>query len=216
VRELLLVNDSICGPLTSMAGLFGRFRAAGNGMLGLTENLAPRPHLQSYFLLARGERAVGDLMGFVGRMRLSACKRAIIRRGEIRLPSWMRERGHFVASLNGYERVEWLALQQPRAIHRLGALYPNIPVASSFGEWLQTLQSLPANPTHAFWYELVECCDFPFFKTELLTRNPMRLPDVREWLQLVSLDRDDLQQVIEEHLHHINTRSVQKSSGGPA
>ncbi len=65
--ELLLVNDSVCGPLTSMFRIFKRFRAHGDGLFGLTENLAPRPHLQSYFLLARGKSAVADLMCFVGK-----------------------------------------------------------------------------------------------------------------------------------------------------
>jgi hypothetical protein len=212
LTELLLVNDSMCGPLRSMAGLFARFRAAGNGLFGLTENLAPRPHLQSYFLLARGHRAVADLMRFVGEVQLTAYKRAIIRRGEIRLSRWMRERGHLVAVANRYERVEWLALQQPRARRRLNLLYPHSAGAASFKDWLHTLQSLPANPTHAFWYELVESCDFPFVKTEVLGRNPMRLPDIREWPQLVPLDR--LRQIIEAHLRDMKKAPDTRNGGG--
>jgi hypothetical protein len=205
IQELLLVNDSVCGPLNSMAGAFERLRKAGDGLFGLTENLAPQPHIQSYFLLTRGEAAISDLMLFVERMRLTAYKRAIIRRGEIRLSSWMRQRGHLVAVLNGYELVEWVALQRPRARHRLSILYPDAPAGSASEEWFQMLQCLPANPTHAFWRELVESCGFPFIKTELLTKNLMRLPDVGDWPQLVS---PDLRQVIEDHIANYASASA--------
>jgi hypothetical protein len=208
--ELLLVNDSVCGPLTSMAGLFARFRAAGDGLFGLTENLAPKPHLQSYFLLARGHAAVPDLMRFVIKMQLTAYKRAIIRRGEIRLSEWMRERGHLVAVPNSYECVERLALRQTRARRRLSLLYPRSALCASFEDWLRTLQSLPANPTHAFWYELVECCDFPFVKTDVLARNQMRLPDIEDWPQLVRLD--STRRIIEAHLQDM--KKAPEARGG--
>jgi hypothetical protein len=200
LRELLLVNDSVCGPLTSMFSIFQRFRACGDGLFGLTENLAPRPHLQSYFLLARGKSAVVDLMRFVGGIRLSSYKRTIIRRGEVRLSSWMRGRGHLVASPHGYEAVERLALQRPRALRRLSMIFPNAGKARSRGEWIEELRHFPVNPTHSFWYELVERCGFPFLKTEVLMRNPLRLTDVVDWRQLVSAGHSDMRKLIEDHV----------------
>ena len=100
--ELLLVNDSVLGPLASLGPLFARLRAAGEGIFGLTEGVQHRSHLQSYFVLARGAAATADLALFPRRMRLSSRKSHIIRRGELELTTAMRARGHSVAALWPY------------------------------------------------------------------------------------------------------------------
>ncbi len=100
----------------------------------------------------------------------------------------MRGRGHLVASPHGYEAVEWLALQRPRALRRLRTIFPNAGTAEGNGEWFEELRHFPVNPTHSFWYELVECCGFPFLKTEMLMRNPQGLIDV-DRLVSAGLDR---------------------------
>ena len=57
--RLLLVNDSIVGPLDAkrFEALLGRLRGADADVIGLTENCVPHPHLQSFFL-AFGPRAL--------------------------------------------------------------------------------------------------------------------------------------------------------------
>ncbi|MEQ1805454.1 MAG: rhamnan synthesis F family protein [Burkholderiaceae bacterium] len=51
--RLYLVNDSIVGPLSGadFVRMMGRVRNAGADVVGLTESLTPRRHLQSYFLV---------------------------------------------------------------------------------------------------------------------------------------------------------------------
>jgi hypothetical protein len=57
--RLLLVNDSIIGPVSdrAFAVMVGRLRESRADMVGLTENRVPYRHLQSYFL-AFGPRAL--------------------------------------------------------------------------------------------------------------------------------------------------------------
>lgn len=57
--RLLLVNDSIVGPLDrgAFAALIDRLRASAADVVGLTGNFVPHPHLQSFFL-ALGPRAL--------------------------------------------------------------------------------------------------------------------------------------------------------------
>jgi len=57
--RLLLVNDSIVGPLdrVKFAALLDRLRASDADVVGLTANFVPHPHLQSFFL-AFGPRAL--------------------------------------------------------------------------------------------------------------------------------------------------------------
>ena len=58
-KRLLLVNDSIIGPLDKerFGTLLGRIRGSSADVVGLTENFVPHPHLQSFFL-AFGPRAL--------------------------------------------------------------------------------------------------------------------------------------------------------------
>lgn len=58
-QRLLLVNDSIVGPLDEGAfrAMLVRLRGTSADVVGLTQNFVPHPHLQSYFL-AFGSRAL--------------------------------------------------------------------------------------------------------------------------------------------------------------
>jgi hypothetical protein len=206
MRELLLVNDSVCGPLRDEAPLFAAMRAPGHGLFGLTENLAPRPHLQSYFLLARGRPVVADLLRFLDGYTVTASKRRTIRHGEVRLSAWMRRRGHAVAAWCGYEAIERAALQRDPARRRLRALYPFLfrdiprdsPAEAAMMGW--ALHQRPVNATHAFWRELVEEMGFPYLKTDLLLRNPIGIEDAAGWRRLLPAADQALNVVISTHL----------------
>lgn len=194
MQELLLVNDSVCGPFRKEAPILAAIRAAGHGLFGLTENLAPRPHLQSYWLLARGRPVVADLLRFLDRFAVTANKRRTIRNGEVRLSRWMRQRGHAVAAWCGYESIESAALLRPAARRRLRSLYPflfrdipvNAPGEAAMMRW--AMQERPVNATHLFWRELVEGFGFPYIKTDLVLRNPLGLRDPSEWRRLLPPD----------------------------
>ena len=200
-RELLLANDSLCGPFRPLGPALRAMRAAPEGLYGLTENLAPRPHLQSYFLLARGPRAIADLADFLTRHRVTADKRRTIRQGEVRLSGWMRARGHAVAAWCGYERAEAAALRSPTARRRLRRLYPHLfhGIGEQDVEGMRAaLRHRPVNATHLFWRELVEDLGFPFIKTDLLLRNPLGLSDALDWTGLLEAGEDA--RMVEEHL----------------
>lgn len=200
--ELLLANDSLCGPFRSLDPALSAMRAAPAGLYGLTENLAPAPHLQSYFLLATGRAAIADLASFLAAHRVTANKRRTIREGEVRLSGWMRERGHPVAAWCGYEAVEAAALRRPAARRRVRTLYPHLFAGigpDDVAGMRQALRRRPLNSTHLFWRELVEEMGFPFVKTDLLLRNPLGIADDLDWRPLLKGDREAVA-IIEEHL----------------
>jgi lipopolysaccharide biosynthesis protein len=145
VEELLLMNDSMLGPIYPFPPIIATLRSGGDGLFGLTESRQGGVHLQSYLLLARGPAAVTDLMLFLTQMKISHSKWLIIQRGELRLTRWMRSRGHRVAAMFDYDRV---------------AALPG--------------QIWPLNPTHHLWRVLISQ-GFPFLKTELVRRNPGRI-----------------------------------------
>lgn len=62
--RVLLVNDSIVGPNSgeALAELLARVRSSRADVVGLTEDHAPRHHLQSYFLALQGRALQGDAL----------------------------------------------------------------------------------------------------------------------------------------------------------
>lgn len=172
-RELLLANDSVLGPIRPLAPVVAALRGGGEGLFGLTESRGGGAHLQSYVLLARGAGAVADLGRHLETCRPTRSKWRLVRQGEIALARHMLARGHRVAALFGHDRVA--AALIPADLAALGPRH-----AAPGG-----LDRYPLNPTHHLWRVLVERFGFPFLKTELLLRNPNRIPGVAAWRDLV-------------------------------
>ncbi|WP_431270952.1 hypothetical protein [Dankookia sp. P2] len=200
--ELLLANDSVLGPILPLPPVLSALRAGGAGLFGLTESIQGGPHLQSYFLLARGAAATADLFGFLAAMRMSHSKWLVVQRGELRLARWMRGRGHQVAALFGYHRLVAAALGVAEERARLAASHPPLRALEALPPAAREalLLSQPLNPTHHFWHALVRQLGFPFLKTELVRRNPGRLPGIEGWRALVPAAAPCPVPVIEAHL----------------
>lgn len=188
--ELILANDSVLGPIYPLAPVIEAMRSGGDGLFGLTESLQGGPHLQSYLLLARGSAVVRDLMGFLQSLHISHSKWLLVQRGEIRLARWMRRRGHRVAAVFGYDRLAEAAVADPAERRRLiGSStklrdldrLPAEQASALLHEW-------PLNPTQHLWHVLATKFGDPFVKTELVLRNPGRLPGVDTWPAVVPPD----------------------------
>ncbi len=185
--ELILANDSVLGPIHPFEPVIAAMRSGGEGLFGLTESLQGGPHLQSYLLLARGRAAVGDLMQFLRMLHVSHSKWLLVQMAEIRLARWMRRRGHRVAAVFGYDRLVHAALADPAERRRLMGSsaklrdldrLPAEQAAALLHEW-------PLNPTQHLWHTLATKFGDPFVKTELILRNPGRLPGVEAWPAVV-------------------------------
>jgi lipopolysaccharide biosynthesis protein len=202
LEELMLVNDSILGPICSPQAMFAALRSGGPGLFGLTESLQGGPHMQSYLLLARGAAAVTDIAEFLAGFRPSHSKWLVVRRGELRLARWMERRGHAVAALFGYRRLIEAALADPAEVARLAASHPLLGGLAALPREarLALLEARPLNPTQHLWTTLVRRLGFPFLKTELVRRNPGSLPDVASWASLVAAEAPCPAPVIDAHL----------------
>lgn len=207
-REMMLVNDSVLGPIHPLEPVLEAMRTGGEGLFGLTESVQGGAHLQSYMLLARGTAASADLMRFVQRLHVSHSKWLLVQRGEIRLARWMRRRGHRVAALFGYGRLISAVLADPAERARLEASHaklrdlerlPSDQAAALLYEW-------PLNPTHHLWHVLATRFRYPFLKTELILRNPGRLPGVVDWPDVVPPDSPCPMAELKAHLATMTPR----------
>jgi lipopolysaccharide biosynthesis protein len=198
LRELMLANDSVIGPVYPMGPVVDALRSGGEGLFGLTESLQGGPHLQSYMLLARGQAAVTDILFFLETVFVSHSKWLLVQLTELRLARWMRRRGHRVAALYGYERTVRVALAEPRERARMVAL--TLAAGRKLHDW-------PLNPTQHLWHILVTRFNAPFIKTELIRRNPARLPGITNWAAVVPPDSPCSLAVLERHLETMRGRT---------
>jgi hypothetical protein len=205
LQEMLLMNDSVLGPIYPMEPLIQAMRNGGDGLFGLTDSLQGRPHLQSYLLLAHGAPVVEDLMRFLQNLYISHSKWLLVRMGEVRLSQWMRRRGHYVAALFGYQRLVEVIVADSEERRRLQWVYKRLQNLDqlSTDAAISVLHHWPLNPTHHLWRVLVTRFDFPFLKTELIRRNPARLPGVAEWRTVVPSTSPCPLPVIEAHLANL-------------
>ena len=182
--EVLLANDSVLGPFQPLPPLVQMMREGGEGLFGMTESVAGGVHLQSYALLARGEVALATLRAHLAEIPNWRSKWRLVQAGEIGLTGRMRAAGLRCAALFGYAPL--CALARPADLAALGARF-TVPDA---------LATYPLNPTHHLWRLLLDV-GFPFIKTELVRRNPGRLPGVAQWGTMLTPEDRAL---AEEHL----------------
>ena len=184
-RELLLTNDSVLGPFLPLSPLVDAWRVGGDGFFGLTESLGGGAHLQSYALLGRGAGAVSEMLGHLAGMKDGRSKWQLVQRGEIGLTQRMLRAGVPCWALFGQERLAALANAETRT--RIAPRYSSV----------EAFARVPFNPCHHLWRELVEGMGYPYLKTELIRRNPGKLPGVENWREVVPADELTF---IEDHL----------------
>lgn len=92
--RLMLVNDSIVGPLDKPAfqAMLARMRRSDADVIGLTENYERRYHLQSFFLVFSA-RALGAVTSVLERMVSLPNKDLVIEVYETRLTQFLIDRG---------------------------------------------------------------------------------------------------------------------------
>jgi Rhamnan synthesis protein F len=199
--EMLLVNDSVLGPIHPLGPLLTRARAAGTGAVGLTESHQGGVHLQSYFVLVLGRAATADTLDFLAGLSLSQGKWLMVQRGEFGLTRHLLRCGHRVSALFGYAQALDAILACPAERRYLATL---VPQTIRYGDTPERLRQLflrwPLNPTHHLWRGLPRCLDFPFLKTALIRRNPGRLPGVEEWPALIGRNATGSADLMRDHL----------------
>jgi hypothetical protein len=185
-QQLLLVNDSVYGPLLPLGPVLEKIDFRVADFWGMTESWQHRYHLQSYFLVA-GPKAMASKAWkeFWSHVRPAPSKHFIIRKYEIGLTQDLLEDGLICQALWTYrDLISWVtedvrneptcltSLRRSRTRHKT-RLFRAISNCE------------PLNPTSDLWRPLMET-GFPFIKRELLRDNPGRVSDLAEWRLIAS------------------------------
>lgn len=214
-EEILLVNDSLLGPFTPIDPLFESMRQGGDGVFGLTDSPDIEPHLQSYFLLFTGQIAISALLDFMDCLQLSFDKTTMIQRGELGLARFLAARNVPMNALYPFDEVEEKARDVDMYLETLLACYPSLRgqyvTTDSLGADFDAVRSnrlqikfhllgLALNPTHYYWRVLIKEFGFPFIKTNLITENAARIPDIADWPDVIPHDGPVGRHEAEQHL----------------
>jgi hypothetical protein len=155
---LLLCNDSVYGPVDSLAACIERLTRTDADFYGLVGNEQMGRHVQSWFVVLRPTAFESEPFRalFSAPVPEGLAKDEVIRRYEVGLSLRMHAAG--LASHVLYDAA------------RDGLLSRKVPF----------------NPTHFLWEEMVGELGIPFLKVDLLRDNGLFVDDVERWRDVVA------------------------------
>ncbi|MEN3794255.1 rhamnan synthesis F family protein [Fulvimarina sp. MAC3] len=198
--RLLLVNDSVYGPIHHIGASIDRMNPQDADVWGMTDSWDFNYHLQSYFMLFHAAAIRSEAFSrFWKSVRYVQSKTWVVRRYEVGLSRAMiRARLRCRAAFAYRDCAKSLV----RAVVEGGAIEKLDPVRQSFvRQMYKTIDAgVPLNATHFFWDHLIAKMGFPFIKRELLQKNPARIPLLSYWETVVEANSDYDTNMILEHL----------------
>jgi lipopolysaccharide biosynthesis protein len=204
---LVLMNDSVYGPLFPLKNTLDRMSAIEVDFWGLTDSWQHAYHLQSYFMYF-AKRLIGssDFHKFWRSIPLINYKRGVIEYLEIGLSQFLLQRGYRLSAAFPYYSLvdRYLALLDKAPLDNI---VPDKD-ARKIQEGLRTLLQMGrfVNPTHYFWDILINEFQYPFIKNELLSPNPDHIYGINSWRDTVmTCTKYDINLII-EHQKHSNRR----------
>ncbi len=194
-REILLVNDSVFGPLTDLSTLFERARNLSGDVVGLIDSAEIRYHFQSFWLLFReGALRLPAFRRFWERMPYLKDKSAVVQAFETGLVTRFEEMGlecePIFSSLELVRRsIPFLEAKQRDLLQDLTSDGTSLEEMLGFQSYSRLLfkqhnenllrmcaTGRPLNPTVFLWEPLIVELGFPFLKREIVVRNPANDP----------------------------------------
>jgi hypothetical protein len=184
-ESVLILNDSVYGPLAPLKSLLQRMDFSQADVWGATDSWQTRYHLQSYFF-AVGRRVLVSRAwhDFWRQVRPVQSKEWVIRRYEVGLTQSLMRAGFACAALWNYTEL----------LRRLDPALAGIPAEKKEGEdarvdarrshWGRIMFGVvsrrPLNPTSDLWRQLLQS-GYPFLKRQLLRENPSGVLDIADW-----------------------------------
>lgn len=217
-RQLVLMNDSVYGPLWPLQQLLGSFDEQRCDFWGVTDSWQHAYHLQSYFICLYPKAFLHPAFAkFWQKFLYVSDKTYIIRKGEIRLTQVLVRAKLRAEAYCEYWKVHAhvrnsedfdadVAAAGPMPVAR-GGVPSRQPSSADLMAHEQLSGALkigtPLNSTHHFWDVLLTHFRSPFLKRELLVTNPIQAPNAWEWEKYVEEVSDYPIELIRNHLKTI-------------
>lgn len=198
---LLLANDSVYGPFSSIDQLMAKADPGRAQFWGLTDSWEESYHLQSYFLLF-GRAALGNpaFRAFWRRVRYVNSKPYVIRNYELGLSRALMKAGLRGGALFSAREASRLVMDE---VNAGGLVDPGVDRFSR--KYLKRIHGVveggvALNISHFLWDRLIVKMGCPFLKRELLEKNPVAVPYVSRWPDIIRQVSDYDTDLIVRHL----------------
>ncbi len=198
---LLLANDSVYGPFTSIDRLMAKVDLDRAQFWGLTDSWESAYHLQSYFLLF-GRKALAEpaFRRFWRGVRYVNSKSYVIRKYEVGLSRALMKAGLRGTALFSSREASRMVMDE---VDAGGLVDPGVDRFSR--KYLKRMHSVvedgtALNVSHFMWDRLIVKMGCPFLKRELLEKNPVAVPYVSRWPEVIGQVSDYDADLIVRHL----------------
>lgn len=183
VKNLLLANDSVYGPIGDLGDFFKYSENSEKDMIGMTNSHQYGNHLQSYFILCKEKLCTHTLFDhFWSNFYYQSEKDEIIYKNEIGFSLFFNRYGFKSAALYDYEDLKSDTIENKKPGYHL------------------LVKEMHVNPTHQFIHLLLDKYNFPFVKIELLKINPSNIKNIDEVIDHIKSSNHDLEKNIKKHL----------------
>jgi hypothetical protein len=193
--QLLLVNDSVFGPIRDLSETFQRIEKSPADLIGMTDSWEIQYHLQSYFLYFKASILRSTAFeDFWNQVSVIKDKQSIIDHFELGTTQFFMAQGFQVEALYDFYQIRdrWLETEGTPA---------------DFVEKFQNTPLVGMNPTIDLWEVLLRDFKFPFLKGELLKANPRKSTRILFWRQYLK-NHDPLLKQIDQFLKRTRNGSV--------
>ncbi|WP_044564581.1 rhamnan synthesis F family protein [Azospirillum sp. B4] len=196
--HLLITNDSIYGPLHDIDQVVEEADPKIAGIWGLTDSWDQHFHLQSYFLVFYpAVLKHPSFTKFWNGVRYYRRKHWVIRDYEIGLTRFFLRAGIQCRALLPYRSI----VSEVSTPIDVAAENAKGHVANYLRHMqMSILHGHPLNQTHYFWDYLITYKRSPFIKRDLLQRNPVAIPHLQRWEEVIRAASDYDTNLI---LHHL-------------
>ena len=206
--ELILCNDSVYGPISTLQPIIEEMRSASCDFWGMTESYDIARHLQSYFIFFNRDTFLNEaFLSFWDNLDILDNKREIIESYEVGLSRSLVDAGLTFQAVASFEHEN-----QVNRIMRSWKFY--------FGALLRRWRDkrfwqliyafvfkglkISVNPTHTEWRAILEHHGVPFIKTELLRVNPTGVKNLHEIYSVLEKQTDYPVNLIKSHLSRVS------------
>jgi len=199
LEMLLITNDSVYGPLQDLSGAIAAADPAQAEIWGITDSWDRYFHLQSYFLIFH-QAALRHpaFRSFWSKVRYYRRKWWVIKHYEVGLTRYFLRHGLRCRALFPYRSI--VANVSTPIELGMGA-----DSSTTRGQYLRLLHNSitsgsPLNQTHYFWDYLIGQGRCPFIKRDLLQKNPVGIPYVQRWEEVLKAASSYDTELIVRHL----------------
>jgi len=209
--SLLLANDSVYGPFHDLASIIGRMDMAAADVWSITDNWDRRFHLQTFFVLF-GRRALQSeaFRRFWPHVRYLQAKVGVVARYEIGLTRSLLAGGLRCRALFPYRTTALALTEALNESKRDGRKKLGSRQQRFVRQVLDAIdEGTPLNSTHFFWDFLIGQLGCPFLKRDLLRDNPVRVPGILRWEEVIrSVSRYDTDLIVRHLEVSLRDRSI--------